>query len=56
MKSRIGKNSVRETLFTPQPGRPARSGRFPQLFSDPEAKRLCDSAVKRKIVRIRFCS
>ena len=53
MKYHIAKNSVQETLIIPLLGRLVRSERFPKLFSDPEAKRICDSldydfAEKRK--------
>ena len=49
----IEKNSVQETLIIPLFGRLVCSERFPELFSDPEAKRICDSldydfAEKRK--------
>ena len=43
MKYHIEKNSVQETLVIPLFGRLVCSERFPQLFSDPEAKRICDS-------------
>ena len=53
MKYHIEKNSVQETLVIPLLGRLVCSERFPALFSDPEAKRICDSldydfAEKRK--------
>ncbi len=53
MKYRIEKNTVQETLVIPLLGRLVCSERFPELFFDPEAKRLCDSldhdfAKKRK--------
>ena len=53
MKYHIEKNSVQETLVIPLFGRLVCSERFPELFSDPEAKRICDSldydfAEKRK--------
>ena len=53
MKYHIEKNTVQETLVIPLLGRLICSERFPQLFSDPEAKRICDSldydfAEKRK--------
>ena len=53
MKYHIDKNTVQETLVIPLFGRLICSERFPALFSDPEAKRICDSldydfAVKRK--------
>ena len=53
MKYHIEKNSVQETLIIPLFGRLVCSERFPELFSDPEAKRICDSldydfAEKRK--------
>ncbi|MBR4656061.1 MAG: class I SAM-dependent methyltransferase [Oscillospiraceae bacterium] len=52
-KYHIEKNTVQETLIIPLFGRLVCSERFPQLFSDPEAKRICDSldydfAEKRK--------
>ena len=43
MKYHIEKNTVQETLIIPLLGRLVCSERFPQLLSDPEAKRLCDS-------------
>ncbi len=42
VKYHIGKNTVQETLVIPLFGRLVCSERFPQLFSDPEAKRICD--------------
>ncbi|MBQ3276247.1 MAG: class I SAM-dependent methyltransferase [Oscillospiraceae bacterium] len=53
MKYHIEKNTVQETLIIPLLGRLVCSERFPQLFSDPEAKRIRDSldydfAEKRK--------
>ena len=53
MKYHIEKNTVQETLVIPLFGRLVCSERFPALFSDPEAKRICDSldydfAEKRK--------
>lgn len=53
MKYHIEKNTVQETLVIPLFGRLVCSERFPELFSDPEAKRICDSldydfAEKRK--------
>ena len=53
MKYHIEKNTVQETLVIPLFGRLVCSARFPELFSDPEAKRICDSldydfAEKRK--------
>ncbi len=53
MKYHIEKNTVQETLVIPLFGRLICSERFPQLFSDPEAKHICDSldydfAEKRK--------
>ena len=53
MKYHIEKNTVQETLIIPLFGRLVCSERFPQLFSDPEAERICDSldydfAEKRK--------
>ena len=38
----IEKNTVQETLVIPLFGRLVCSERFPALFSDPEAKRICD--------------
>lgn len=43
MKYHIEKNTVQETLVIPLFGRLVCSERFPALFSDPEAKRICDS-------------
>ena len=43
MKYHIEKNSIQETLVIPLFGRRVCSERFPQLFSDPEARRICDS-------------
>lgn len=40
-KYHIEKNTVQETLVIPLYGRKVCSERFPQLFSDPEAERLC---------------
>ena len=53
MKYHIETNTVQETLVIPLFGRLVCSERFPELFSDPEAKRICDSldydfAKKRK--------
>ncbi len=53
MKYHIEKNAVQETLVIPLLGRLVCSERFPELFSDPEARRICDSldydfAEKRK--------
>lgn len=53
MKYHIEKNTVQETLVIPLFGRLVCSERFPELFSDPEAERICDSldynfAEKRK--------
>ena len=53
MKYHIEKNTVQETLVIPLFGRLICSERFPELFADPEAKRICDSldydfAEKRK--------
>ena len=42
-KYHIEKNTVQETLIIPLFGRLVCSECFPQLFSDPEAKRICDS-------------
>ena len=43
MKYHIEKNTVQETLIIPLFGRLVCSEHFPELFSDPEAKRICDS-------------
>ena len=43
MKYHIEKNTIQETLIIPLFGRLVCSERFPELFSDPEAKRICDS-------------
>ena len=43
MKYHIEKNTVQETLVIPLFGRLVCSEHFPELFSDPEAKRICDS-------------
>ena len=43
MKYHIEKNTVQETLIIPLFGRVICSEHFPHLFSDPEAKRICDS-------------
>lgn len=43
MKYHIEKNSIQETLIIPLFGRLVCSERFPELFSDPTAKRICDS-------------
>ena len=53
MKYHIEKNTVQETLVIPLFGRLVCSERFPELFSDPEAERICncldyDFAEKRK--------
>ena len=53
VKYHIEKNTVQETLIIPLFGRLVCSERFPELFSDPEAKRICDAldydfAEKRK--------
>ena len=42
MKYHIEKNTVQETLVIPLFGRLVCSEQFPGLFSDPEAKRICD--------------
>jgi len=59
MKYHIEKNTVQETLVIPLFGRLVCSERYPQLFSDPEAKRICDSldydfAEKRKKMESAF--
>ncbi len=41
MKYHIEKNTVQETLVIPLYGRKVCSERFPHLFSDPEAQRIC---------------
>ena len=43
MNYHIEANSVQETLIIPLFGRLICSEHFPQLFSDPEAKRICES-------------
>ena len=43
MKYHIEKNTIQETLIIPLFGRMICSEHFPKLFSDPEAKRLCDA-------------
>ena len=43
MAYHIEQNSVQETLVIPLFGRVVCSEWFPQLFSDPTAKRICDS-------------
>lgn len=43
MKYRIEKNTVQETLIIPLFGRLVCSEHFPELFSDPAAKRICES-------------
>ncbi len=43
MKYHIETNTVQETLIVPLFGRLVCSERFPELFFDPEAKRICDS-------------
>ena len=43
MKYHIEKNTVQETLVIPLFGRLVCSEHFPELFSDPEAERICDS-------------
>ena len=53
MKYHIENNTVQETLVIPLFGRLVCSERFPELFSDPDAKRICNSldydfAEKRK--------
>jgi len=53
LKYHIENNTVQETLVIPLFGRLVCSERFPELFSDPEAKRICESldydfASKRK--------
>ena len=40
-KYHIEKNTVQETLVIPLYGRKVCSEHFPQLFSDPEAERIC---------------
>ncbi len=41
MKYHIEKNSVQETLIIPLFGRLICSEHYPELFSDPSAKRIC---------------
>ncbi|MDO5137998.1 MAG: class I SAM-dependent methyltransferase [Oscillospiraceae bacterium] len=43
MKYHIEKNTVQETLIIPLFGRLICSERYPHLFSDPEARRICES-------------
>ncbi len=43
MKYHIEKNTIQETLVIPLFGRLVCSERFPDLFWDPEARRICDS-------------
>ena len=43
MKYHIENNTVQETLVIPLFGRLVCSEHFPELFSDPEAKRICES-------------
>ena len=43
MRYHIEKNTVQETLVIPLLGRLVCCEHFPELFSDPEAKRICDS-------------
>jgi len=43
MKYHIENNTVQETLIIPLFGRLICSEHFPELFSDPEAKRICES-------------
>ncbi len=43
MKYHIEENTVQETLVIPLFARLVCSEHFPELFSDPEAKRICDS-------------
>lgn len=43
MKYHIEKNTIQETLIIPLFGRLICSEHFPELFSDPQAKRICDS-------------
>ena len=55
MKYHIEKNTVQETLVIPLFGRLVCSEHFPDLFSDPEVKRICDSldydfAEKRRLM------
>ena len=42
MKYHIEKNSIQETLIIPLFGRLICSEHYPQLFSDPEARRICN--------------
>ncbi len=55
MKYHIKKNSVQETLVIPLFGRLICSEHFPELFSDPQAKQICDKldydfSEKRKLM------
>ena len=55
MKYHIEKNSVQETLIIPLFGRLICSEHYPELFSDPSAKRICamldyDFSEKRKLM------
>ena len=43
MKYHIEENTVQETLIIPLFGRLVCSEHFPELFSDPEAARICES-------------
>lgn len=54
MKYHIEKNTIQETLIIPLFGCLVCSERFPALFSDHEAKRICDRLVKMRIVKIVF--
>ena len=55
MKYHIEKNTIQETLIIPLFGRLVCSERYPELFSDPEAERICgmldyDFSEKRKLM------
>ncbi len=43
MKYHIENNTIQETLIIPLFGRMICSEHFPELFDDPQAKRICDS-------------
>ncbi len=55
MKYHIEKNTVQETLVIPLYGRKICSDHYPELFSDPEAERICsmldyDFSSKQKLM------
>ncbi len=43
MKIHIEKNSVQETLIAPLYGRKMCAEKFPELYTDTSAKRLCEN-------------